>query len=317
MKVVSGLSDAAANGPCVLTIGNFDGLHLGHQAILKAVVERARQLRICPAALTFDPHPVRVLAPDLAPKLISTLQQKLRLIESMGIELVVTVRFNAEFAALTPDAFIKQYLIDGLHTKALCVGGNFTFGNRQTGTVETLRRWQQEFELVQIPPVVARGVVVSSTHVRQRIQEGRVSRACRLLGRWFEIEGAIVGGAGRGRSVTVPTLNLEPDNELVPRQGVYITRTAMDSGNFVDSITNIGVRPTFDGNSQTIETFVLRDQVPETIQRARLQFLRRVRDEKRFDSPELLREQIGRDVQTARRFFRMLGAEANARIHSN
>src|SRR5262245_57470492 len=262
MKVVSGLPDAAADGPCVLSIGNFDGLHLVHQAILRTVVERAKELGIRPAVLTFDPHPVRVLAPEHAPKLISTLLQKLRLIESAGIELALVVKFDLEFAALSPDSFIQQYLLDGLKAKALCVGGNFTFGHRQAGTIETLRRWRHEFELVEIPPVIARGTIVSSTHVRRYVQEGSVSRARRLLGRWFEIEGRIVGGAGRGRTVTVPTLNLQQENELIPRQGVYITRIALDSGNFVDSITNIGVRPTFEDNSQTIETFVLGARVP-------------------------------------------------------
>src|SRR5262245_20010385 len=272
MKVVSHLSDAAPCRPCVLTIGNFDGLHLGHQQILRTVAERARNLRICPAVLTFDPHPMRVLAPTHAPKLISTLDQKLRLIESMGVELVLIARFDHEFAALTPDAFIQKYLVDGLGTRLLCVGSNFIFGHRQAGTLETLQRWGHEFELEEINPVTSRGVVVSSTHVRQRIQEGRVSRACRLLGRWFEIEGQIAAGEGRGRNVTVPTLNLEPENELIPSAGVYITRAAMDSGAFVDAITNIGTRPTFDGASQTIETFVLNAPVPQAVTRMRLQF---------------------------------------------
>jgi riboflavin kinase/FMN adenylyltransferase len=317
MKVVSQLSDTSVLGPSVLTIGNFDGLHLGHQRILKTVVERARKLRMCPTVFTFDPHPVRILAPEQAPKLINTLDQKLRLMESMGIELVFTARFDAQLAALSPEAFIRKYLVDGLRTKLLCVGSNFSFGHRQTGTVETLERWRHEFGLVEISPVASRGVVVSSTNVRQRIQEGHVSRACRMLGRWFEIEGRIVSGEGRGRNVTVPTLNLEPDNELLPRSGVYITRTAMDSSGFVDSITNIGIRPTFNGHSQTIETFVLNAPVPASIGKSRLQFLKRVRDERRFDSPELLREQIGRDVRSATRFFRMLQAGPNARIHSN
>jgi riboflavin kinase / FMN adenylyltransferase len=317
MKVVSHLSDAAPHVPCVLTIGNFDGLHLGHQRILETVVERARKLKICPAVLTFEPHPIRVLAPNLAPKLISTLDQKLRLIESMGIELVLVAPFDPAFAALTPDAFIQTYLVDGLQTRLLCVGGNFIFGHRQEGTIETLRHWRHEFELMEIAPVTSRGVVVSSTHIRRRVQEGQVSRACRMLGRWFEIEGRIATGEGRGRNATVPTLNLEPYNELVPAAGVYITRAAMDSGTFVDSITNIGTRPTFNGNSQTIETFVLNAPVSPTVTRMRLQFLKRVRDERRFDSADLLRAQIGRDVQTAKRFFRMLQAGANARIHSN
>jgi riboflavin kinase/FMN adenylyltransferase len=317
MKVVSQLSDAATHGPCVLTIGNFDGLHLGHQRILSTVVERARKLRMTPAVMTFDPHPVRLRAPAQAPRLISTLDQKLRLIEGMGIELVFIAPFNAGFAALSPDEFVQDYLVDGLGAKLLCVGSNFIFGHRQAGTLESLQRWRHAFELLEIEPVVARGTVVSSTQIRQRIQEGRVSRACRMLGRWFEIEGRIAAGEGRGRQVTVPTLNLEPDNELVPRAGVYITRTAMDSGDFIDSITNVGTRPTFNGSSQTIETFVLGGAVPATVARTRLQFLKRVRDERRFDSPELLREQIGRDVQAAKRFFRMLRRGTNAGIHSN
>jgi len=253
----------------------------------------------------------------MAPRLITTLDQKFRLIGSMGIELVFTARFDSEFAALAPDTFIRKYLVESLQTRILCVGSNFTFGYRQTGNLETLLRWKQEFELEEISPVTARGKIVSSTNVRQRIQRGEVSRACRMLGRWFEIEGDIVAGAGRGRNVTVPTLNMEAENELLPCAGVYITRAALDSGSFVDSITNIGIRPTFNGTSETIETFVLNSTVPLGTSRARLQFLKRVRDEGRFDSPELLRQQIGRDVQKANRFFRMLQAATDARIHSN
>ena len=312
MKVVSGLPDAAATRPCALTIGNFDGLHLGHQFILSTVVQQARMLDLRPAVLTFDPHPVRILAPEHAPKLITTVAQKLRLMESMGIEVVFTVRFDQEFAALTPDAFIEKYLVNGLRTKVLCVGSNFTFGHKQKGTLETLRSWRHEFDVVEIAPVLARGAVVSSTQVRQNIQEGRVSRACRLLGRWFEIEGRIVEGAGRGRNVTVPTINLEPDNELLPRRGVYITRIALDSGYFSDSITNIGVRPTFGENQETIETFVLNSAIPAAPRLASLQFLKRIRDERKFDSPELLRERITRDIQIGEKYFRRLQASTHA-----
>jgi riboflavin kinase/FMN adenylyltransferase len=317
MKVVSDLSDAALNQPCVLSIGNFDGLHLGHQAILRKVVDRARSLRIRPAVLTFAPHPVRVLAPDVAPKLISTLPQKIRLLESAGIELLFIAKFDMAFAALSPDAFVQHYLVEGLRAKALCVGSNFTFGHRQAGTMATLREWRDEFELLEVSSVFTRSTLVSSTGIRKLIGDGKVSRACRLLGRWFEIEGRIVSGEGRGRNVTVPTLNLEPENEILPRQGVYITRAGMDGGPYVDSLTNIGTRPTFGIGAQTIETFVLHDPVPDNVTNARLQFLHRIRDEKQFNSPELLREQIGRDVRTAMKFFRRLQAGSNARIHSN
>src|SRR6185295_17992485 len=156
MKVVSDLSDAALNEPSVISIGNFDGLHLGHQAILRKVVERARRLRVRPAVLTFAPHPVRVLAPDVAPKLISTLPQKIRLLEEAGIELLFIAKFDMSFAALTPEAFVRSYLVDGLRAKALCVGSNFTFGHRQAGTIETLKRWRDEFEVMEIPAVSTR-----------------------------------------------------------------------------------------------------------------------------------------------------------------
>ena len=332
MKVVSDLSDEALHEASVISIGNFDGLHLGHQAILRQVVERARRLRVVPAVLTFEPHPIRVLAPDAAPRLISTLPQKICLLEEAGIELLFIARFDMAFAAVTPGDFIRKYLVGGLHAKALCVGSNFTFGHRQAGTIETLKQWRHEFEVIEVPSVSTRGCIVSSTQIRQRIQDGRVSQACRLLGRWFEIEGRIVAGAGRGRIATVPTLNLEPDNELLPNQGVYITRTGMDGGPWVDSITNIGTRPTFGGGAQTIETFVLQGSVPGQTATSRLQFLRRLRDERQFDSPPLLREQIGRDVQAAMKFFRRLhmnGSECkpegaaskslrnDATIHSN
>jgi riboflavin kinase / FMN adenylyltransferase len=180
-----------------------------------------------------------------------------------------------------------------------------------------LKQWQKKFDVIEVPSVVARGSVVSSTQIRRRVQAGNVSRACRMLGRWFEVEGRIVPGAGRGRKVTVPTLNLEPENELIPPQGVYITRTEIDSGPYVDSITNIGTRPTFGGGAQTIETFVLRGSVPAETTTSRLQFLHRIRDERQFDSPELLREQIGRDVDAATKFFRRLQLRNDARIHSN
>jgi riboflavin kinase/FMN adenylyltransferase len=317
MKVVSDLSEAALNGPCVLSIGNFDGLHLGHQAILRKVVDRARRLGVRSAVLTFAPHPVRVLAPDVAPTLISTLPQKIRLLEGAGIDLLFIAKFDMNFAAMSPDEFVQRYLVEGLRAKAVCVGSNFTFGNRQAGTIETLKKWRHEFDLIDVPSVFVRETVVSSTVVRKLVGDGKVSRACRLLGRWFELEGPIVSGAGRGRKVTVPTLNLQPENELIPDQGVYITRAAMDGGEFFDSLTNIGTRPTFGGGEQTVETFVLRAPVPPETATSRLQFIRRLRDERQFDTPQQLREQIARDVNTANKFFRRMQAVTDARIHSN
>jgi riboflavin kinase/FMN adenylyltransferase len=238
--------------------------------------------------------------------MISTLDQKIALIESTGIDVLFIANFDRPFSRLSPEEFIQHYLIEGLRAHSVCVGGNFNFGYQQRGTIETLRQFNSNFEIIEVPPVRVRGAVVSSTLTRRLVSAGNVSRACRLLGRWVEIQGKIVSGAGRGRTMKIPTLNLEPENELIPNGGVYITRIALDGGSLRDAVTNIGTRPTFNETSQTIETFVLNAPVPEEVSEARLAFLYRLRDEKKFDSPEELRAQIAIDVRRAQQFFRML-----------
>jgi riboflavin kinase/FMN adenylyltransferase len=304
MKVVTSLADAdVSQQPSVVSIGNFDGLHLGHREILTTVVNRARELGLRSVAMTFSPHPIRFLAPDRAPRMISTLDQKIRLIQETGIDVLFIATFDLPFSRLSPEEFVEQYLIRGLQTRWVCVGGNFNFGYKQRGSIETLRQFKSQFQIIEVPPVRVRGTIVSSSRIRQLVGQGRVSRACRLLGRWFDIEGQIVSGAGRGRTMKVPTLNVEPDNELIPGRGVYISRIALDDGPPMDAVTNVGIRPTFDETSLTVETFVLNNAVPEGAARARLEFLHRLRDEKRFNSPDELRAQIGMDVRRAQRFF--------------
>jgi riboflavin kinase/FMN adenylyltransferase len=307
MKVATSLTDADVSHPSVVSIGNFDGLHIGHREILKTVVQRARDLRLQSVAMTFSPHPIRFLSPARSPRLISTLNQKIRLIESTGVDVMYLANFDEAFSRLEPEEFITRYLIDGLNARSVCVGGNFNFGHGGRGTIQTLREFQSRFEVIEVPPVEVRGTVASSSKIRELAGAGRVSRACRLLGRWIEVEGKIVSGAGRGRTLQAPTLNLEPENELIPQQGVYITRISLDGGPLLDAVTNIGTRPTFNETSLTVETFVLKGHVPETVSNARLSFLHRLRDEKKFASPEELRAQIGTDVRRANRFFRLLG----------
>ena len=308
MKIVTSLADADVSHPSVVSIGNFDGLHLGHQEILKAVRRRARELQVQSVAMTFSPHPIQFLAPGRAPRLISTLDQKIRLIESAGMDVLFLARFDEAFSRLPPEEFIQQYLIDGLKARSVCVGGNFNFGYRQSGTIQTLRKFESHVEIVEVPPVRMRGTIVSSSRVRELVAAGAVSRACRLLGRWIEIEGKIVSGAARGRKIKVPTLNLETDNELIPKMGVYVARISLDGGPLMDAVTNIGVRPTFGETDLTIETFVLNDSVSDEAAAARLDFLYRLRDETKFDSPEALRHQIARDVQRAQKFLRTMKA---------
>jgi len=197
------------------------------------------------------------------------------------------------------------------------VGNNFNFGYQGRGTIETLRRFKNYFEIIEVEPVRVRGVLVSSSRVRELVARGHVSRACRLLGRWIEVEGNLVSGAGRGRSVTVPTLNLDPENELIPKVGVYVTQISLDGQPFMNSVTNVGVRPTFDENDLTVETFVLNNTVPAHAGSARLDFLYRLRDEVKFESPQALRLQIGRDVKRAEKFFRLLKNGFSTQYHAD
>ncbi len=307
------MADVDVSHPSVVSIGNFDGLHLGHREILKTVVQRAKDLGLRPVAMTFAPHPMRFLAPERPLRLISTLDQKIELIEGAGIDLLFLAKFDLPFSQLSPEEFIRKYLIDGLNARSVCVGGNFNFGHRGMGTIDTLRQFRQNFEIVEVPPVRVRGTIVSSSAIRQLVSEGAVSRACPLLGRWTEIEGKIVSGAGRGRTMNVPTLNLQSENELIPKNGVYVTRISLDGGSFLDAVTNIGVRPTFNESDLTIETFVLKGSVPQDAKRARLVFPHRLRDEKKFSSAEMLQKQIATDVARAQKFFKILASPTGRR----
>jgi len=306
MKVATSLADADVSHSAVVSIGNFDGLHLGHREILKTVVRRARELGLQAVAMTFEPHPIRFLAPGRAPRLISTLGQKIRLIEDVGIDILFVARFDDAFSRLSPEEFIQQYLIDGMKARSICLGANFNFGYRQRGTIQTLREFSSKLEIIEVPPVRVRGTIVSSSRIRELSGTGKVSRACRLLGRWIELEGKLVSGAGRGRAMKVPTLNLATANELIPKNGVYVSRISLDGGPFLNAVTNIGVRPTFNESDLTIETFVLDDTVPPDAAAARLELLYRLRDERKFESPGELLAQIARDVGRANRFFRGL-----------
>jgi riboflavin kinase / FMN adenylyltransferase len=296
-------------GPSVVTIGNFDGVHLGHRQIMRRVVELARQDGRTPAVLTFDPHPARVLAPDRAPKLLMTIGQRLRAMEAEGIQAVLLVPFSMEFAKLSPEEFVDQVLVKMLRARVVLVGDDFRFGHKQAGNIETLRALGERsgFRLEAVSGIARKGVRVSSTAIRKLIVEGAVWRAYRMLGAPFALEGKVVRGQGIGSKQTVPTLNLEPLNEVLPKTGVYVTRLRdLDSAREWRSITNVGYRPTFDGQGLTVETFLLDppgDTPPAHIE---VSFLARVRDERKFETPEALKTQILRDIAVANRLHRRL-----------
>ncbi len=303
---------AATFGPdarAVLTIGNFDGVHLGHQQIVKGVVERARREENIAAALTFWPHPLRIVRPEIAPPLIETLAQRLEHLKKLGLDAVFVLPFDHAVASLAPEDFVRRILVDALHTRAVRVGENFRFGHRQAGNVPLLSGLGHAlgFDVECVSPVIVRGVIVSSSAIRAAITNGYMMPAARLLRHPFSLAGEICTGTGTGRRFVFPTLNLATEQELLPARGVYATETIV-RGRAYHSATNIGVRPTFDGTKLSIETHLFDFSEEITSGQMEVRFWHRLRDEKKFSGPEALRAQIQCDIAQARSFFSRLDA---------
>ena len=300
MKVFHGVSEARELAGCALALGNFDGVHLGHQALFA----EARRHGVPAAALTFLPHPGKVLQPDLAPKLITLLPHKLELFAAEGLEAAVVQPFTREYARMSPGDF-EASLLDVLGARHLVVGHDFTYGAARAGTVDTLTRAAEArgARVHRVAPVTVDGVVASSSKVREYILEGRVGAAQRLLGRPFDLEGTVVTGQGRGRGIGFPTANVDTQNELRPAAGVYAIRVRLQGAPapaWLPGVANIGVKPTFGGNEVTIEAHLL-DYAGDLYGRElRVQFLDRLRPERRFGSVAELVGQIKRDVEAAR-----------------
>ncbi len=295
-------------GPTVISIGNFDGVHCGHRKVLAEVVKRARELNASAMAVTFDPHPARVLRPEAPLKLITPLPIKLKLLESTALDAVLVVPFSPEFSAIPPREFAQRMVAATLHAREVHEGANFHFGHRAEGNVERLAELGREFgfRVVTYREMQVRGETVSSSRIRQLLAEGKVGRARTLLGRNFSIVSTPAAGRGYGTRYTVPTINLAPYHELLPANGVYITRTHVAEESF-DSVTNAGVRPTLGEPSFAVETHLL-DFHPVPLSettRIEVEFLKWLRPEMKFAGAEELRRQIGQDVKLARHYFRL------------
>ena len=300
-------------GPTIVSVGNFDGVHRAHLHVIREMVQRARQQKARAAAVTFEPHPIRILRPDSDLKLITPTPEKLRLLEEAGLDAVLLLAFTRDLSLMTPYQFAFQILKNKLHAREVHEGYNFHFGHKASGTVETLQELGPEmgFAVTIYPEMKLRGEPVSSSHIRKLLGEGRVSRARHLLGRSFGILSTPGRGRGYGSKYTVPTINLSRYQEIVPRDGVYITRCRVGKECF-DSVTNVGNRPTFGADSFAIETHLLNfhpiELNPDT--EVEIFFLQRLRDEIKFPSVEALKEQIGRDVNKANRYFHLLQPNA-------
>ena len=296
-------------GPTLVSVGNFDGVHRAHQHVIDEIVQRAKAENAQSVVVTFEPHPIRILRPDHNFKLLTPLPEKLCLLEATGVDVVLLLPFSRDLSLMTPHQFAHEILKKRLHALEVHEGYNFHFGHKAEGNIEVLRELGQEmgFAVHDYPEMRLRGESVSSSHIRRLLSEGRVSRARHLLARPFNILSTPGRGRGYGSKYTVPTINLARYEELVPKDGVYITRTHVGDECF-DSVTNVGNRPTFGSDSFAIESHLLNFHPlklsAET--EVELHFLDRLRDEIKFPSVEALKEQIGRDVAKAQRYFNLL-----------
>jgi riboflavin kinase/FMN adenylyltransferase len=315
MQIFRQLDDVPHDfGPSVVSVGNFDGVHRAHRHVIDEIVRRAKATNARSVVVTFNPHPSRILRPEHSFKLLTPLPEKLHLLEATGIDAVLLLPFSRDLSLMTPHQFAHEILKKRLHAREVHEGYNFHFGHKAAGNVQTLREFGREmgFEIHDYPEMRLRGENVSSSHIRKLLSEGRVSRARHLLARPFSILSTPGRGRGYGTRYTVPTINLAHYEELVPKDGVYISRTRVGSGDkseCFDSVTNVGNRPTFGADSFAIETHLLNFHPLELAAETdvELHFLDRLRDEIKFPSVEALKEQIGRDVKKAEKYLRRLG----------
>lgn len=309
MKIFHGTENANILRPTVLTLGVFDGLHLGHQQIMRTVVERAREVGGHPTAITFDPHPRAVLHPETAPPLLQTLDQRLANFEVLGIEQVIVIPFDREFAAHPAEDFLHEIVHDRLHAKEVYLGKGFAFGKDRGGNIELLRKMSSGlgFFADEVPEVRLRGQRISSSKIRELLATGHINLTRRMLGRPYGVEGVIIRGNRRGHTIGFPTANLKPHNRVIPKYGVYATATLVE-GTWRRSITNIGVRPTFENDAEpSIESYIFDFDGELYGDVLRVRFLHRIRDERKFNGIDELKAQIEKDTRRALNYFRHEG----------
>jgi riboflavin kinase / FMN adenylyltransferase len=305
MLVFNHIDDAARSlTASVVTLGNFDGIHLGHQALVGRTVEEARRRNAVAVVLTFDPHPLKFLAPARAPRLILAAEDKIELFRGLGIDVVINQRFDASFARLEAEEFVRRSIVDRLKAKKLWVGSDLRFGQGRKGSVEQLIGWGVElgFEVSIVEPILVNGVRVSSSQIRALIEEGRVDEARPLLGRFHFVSGTVVDGNRRGRGLGFPTANIASRTEVIPSDGIYATLFCIGNEQR-QSVSSIGVNPTFGEGPRTLESYILefdRDIYGQTVKVA---FLKKLRGEKKFADVAALSAQIHEDVRNARAVF--------------
>jgi riboflavin kinase/FMN adenylyltransferase len=289
----------------ILLMGNFDGIHLGHQALLHRAIDDAKEMGGRSVVLTFEPHPLKVLAPEKAPRLILTHKDKMTLLQSFGVDAVIVQTFDAAFAGVEADEFVREYLVRRIGVRKMWVGKDLRFGKGRKGRVEDLARWGKDmgFEVGVIEPIQLGGHRVSSSRIRTLIEQGEVREAGNYLGRHHFISGRVVSGHGRGRHLGYPTANIVARTEVLPLDGIYAS-IMQAGGRQWRSVTSVGLNPTFGAGPRTIESYIFDFDGDLYDQAVKLFFVERIREEKKFSSVELLVEQIKLDVASAREILR-------------
>ncbi len=299
----------------ILSMGNFDGIHLGHQALLQRVVQEAKSQGGRSVVLTFEPHPLKILAPELAPRLILAHKDKMRLLQSSGVEVVIIQAFNPTFANVEAEEFVRHYLIDRLKVHKIWVGRDLRFGKGRKGRVEDLIRWGAEGRLKVgiVEPIQVEGARISSSRIRKLIEQGDVHEAHRFLGRYHFVSGRVAPGHQRGRHLGFPTANIVTRIEVLPLDGIYATFLQVD-GRLWPSVTNVGFNPTFGEGPRTIESYIFDFQEDLYGQPVSLFFIKRIREEKKFPSPDLLVKQMKKDVLSAQEILSRIEMDKWARL---
>lgn len=303
MKVVRD-SDLKEIKKPILTLGNFDGLHIGHRRVIEKVVERARRFGAPSVVYTFDPHPLKVVAPEKSPPLLIDIDEKIRLVDETGADWLILAEFTKAFAATHPRQFVESVLVDALSVREVWVGHDFSFGTGRSGTVEYLKELGNEFgfKVFLVPAYKRRNEVVSSSLIRAYVRDGEVKKAAALLGRLYSIKGRVVRGKDMGKEIGFPTANLDIESELVPKDGVYAAFATLD-GQEREAVLNIGVAPTFGGKTRAIEVHILDFMGDIYGKKVEVRFAERLRDEAAFLSREALVKAIKKDVNRARKIL--------------
>jgi riboflavin kinase/FMN adenylyltransferase len=308
MQIVRHLDDPGLSlSASVVTLGNFDGIHLGHQALIGGAVAEAKKLTIPSVVLTFEPHPLKVLAPERAPQMLLAHKDKIHLLQALGVDVVVIQSFDLSFAKLSADEFVRGILVNRLKAKKIWVGRDLRFGQGRKGSVADLERWGSElgFSVATVDAILVNGERVSSSRIRQLVADGHVDRVEPMLGRYHFVSGRVVAGHRRGREFGFPTANISTRTEVLPLDGIYATLFHLRARRLL-SVSSVGVNPTFGDGPRTVESYILNftdDVYGEAVQ---LSFVRRIRSEMKFASVDALAAQIRQDVSRGEEIFRAL-----------